>query len=126
MQDEIEKIINMVQEGKITSDEAGELIAAIKAEPKAVSTSNKGYLGKMLKIRIQSETEENVKVNIPIGLVKFLLKMGHGIASHIPESQKYVKDIDLDLVMHAIDTEMEGKIVDIQSEDGEIVEIYIE
>ncbi len=128
MKDEIAKIIDMVQEGKVTSEEAGELIAAIKAEPdpEVLPTSSKSYLGKMLKIRIQSQTDDNVKVNIPIRLVKFLLKMGHGIASHIPESQKYVNDIDLDLVMHAIDNEMEGKIVDIKSEDGDIVEIYIE
>lgn len=126
MKDEIAKIIEMVQEGKITSDEAGELISALKEESESKVTSSNNYLGKMLKIRVKSETQENVRVNIPIRLVKFLLKMGHGIASQIPEAKAYLEDIDLDLVMHAIDNEMEGKIVDIQSEEGETVEIYIE
>jgi len=125
MKDEIAKIISMAQEGKITSDEASELISAIKSEEKQ-TTPSKSYLGKMLKIRIKSEKEENVKVNVPIRLVKFLLKMGHGIASQIPEAQKYVDDIDVDLIMNAIDNEMEGKIVDIQSDEGEMIEIYIE
>ena|SRR5690625_631741 len=125
MKDEIAKVIAMVEEGKITSDEASDLISAIKDEEKE-STPKKGYLGKMLKIRVKSETEENVRVNIPLHLVKFLLKMGHGIASQIPDAKKYVDDIDLDVIMQAIDHEVEGKIVDIQSEEGETVEIYIE
>ena len=124
MKDEIAKIFAMVEEGKITSDEASELIAEMKNETK--STPNNSYLGKMLKIRVKSETQENVRMNIPIRLVKFLLKMGHGIASQIPEAQKYVDDIDVDLLLEAIDNEMEGKIVDVQSDDGETVEVFIE
>jgi|SRR5690625_1539819 len=124
MKDEIAKIFAMVEEGKITSDEASELIAEMKNGTK--STPNKSYLGKMLKIRVKSETQENARVNIPIRLVKFLLKMGHGIASQIPEAQKYVDDIDVDLLLEAIDNEMEGKIVDVQSDDGETVEVFIE
>lgn len=80
----------------------------------------------MLKIRVKSENQDNVRVNIPVQFVKFLLKMGHGIASHIPEAKKYVEDIDMEVLVQAIDNEMEGKIVDIQSEEGETVEIYIE
>lgn len=124
MKEEIAKVIEMVQEGKINSDEAGELINALKND--SSNKRDENYLGKMLKIRVQSEQRENVNVNIPIRLVRFLLKMGHGIAANIPEAKEYMKDIDIDLIMHAIDNEMEGKIVDIQSEEGETVAIYIE
>src|SRR5690625_2735858 len=124
MKDEIAKILAMVEEGKITSEEASELIDTMKNETK--STPSKSYLGKMLKIRVKSDTKENVRVNVPIRLVKFLLKMGHGIAAQIPEAQQYVDDIDVDLLLDAIDNEIEGKIVDVQSDDGETVEIYIE
>ncbi|MFD2131998.1 hypothetical protein ACFSKI_12345 [Pseudogracilibacillus auburnensis] len=125
MKDEIAKIIVMVQEGKIDSEEAGELIQALKEDSSPASSSG-SYLGKMLKIRVKSDTQENVRVNIPVRFVRFLLKMGHGIAANIPEAKEYVKDIDVDLIMHAIDQEMEGKIVDIESDDGETVAIYIE
>jgi len=124
MKDEIAKILAMVEEGKITSEEASELIDTMKSETK--STPSKSYLGKMLKIRVKSDTKENVRVNVPIRLVRFLLKMGHGIASQIPEAQQYADEIDVDMLLDAIDNEIEGKIVDVQSDDGETVEIYIE
>lgn len=124
MKDEIAKIIAMLQEGKINSDEAGELISALKEEEAPASTEN--YLNKMFKVRISSETRDNVNVNIPIKLVKSLLKMGHGIASNIPQASKYAEDIDVDLILKAIDKEIDGKIVDVKSANGDIVAVYIE
>ena len=124
MKDEIAKIIAMVQEGKIDASEAGELISALKEEGAPKSTEN--YLNKMFKVRISSETRDNVNVNIPIKLVKTLLKMGHGIASNIPQASKYADDIDVDLILKAIDNEIDGKIVDVKSSNGDIVAVYIE
>ncbi|MBM7599581.1 hypothetical protein JOC34_001949 [Virgibacillus halotolerans] len=124
MKDEIAKVIAMLQEGKINSDEAGELISALKEEEAPASTEN--YLNKMFKVRISSETRDNVNVNIPIKLVKTLLKMGHGIASNIPQASKYAEDIDVDLILKAIDNEIDGKIVDVKSSNGDIVAVYIE
>lgn len=124
MKDEIAKVIAMLQEGKINSDEAGELISALKEEEAPASTEN--YLNKMFKVRISSETRDNVNVNIPIKLVKSLLKMGHGIASNIPQASKYAEDIDVDLILKAIDKEIDGKIVDVKSANGDIVAVYIE
>lgn len=123
MKDEIAKIIAMVQEGKIDSDEAGELIGALKESNKTTSGS---YLNKTFKIKIKSSKKDDVNVNIPIKFVKGLMKMGHGIATSIPQANKYAADIDMNLLMHAIDNEIDGQIVDIQSANGDIVSIIIE
>jgi hypothetical protein len=126
VKDEIARIIAMVQEGKIDSDEAGDLISALKSEPETRTESQSGYLGRTLKIRIQSDEKENVNVNVPLRLVKGLLKMGHGIASNIPQAKQYADDIDIDLLISAIDNEITGKIIDVKSDDGNIVAVYIE
>lgn len=123
MKDQIAKIIAMLQEGKINSSEAEELISALK-EPEQ-STGDK-YLNKMFKVRIKSESKDDVNVNIPLKLVKTLLKMGHGIAANIPQASKYAEDLDVDLLMNAIDNEVDGKIIDVQSANGDIVAVYIE
>lgn len=125
MQEEIAKIINMVEEGKISSEEASELISALK-EDDVTSTPDKAYMGKKVKIRIRSEGKEKVRVNIPIRFVKWILKTGHGIASSIPEAKAYADDIDMDVVMHAIDNGIDGKIIDMDTEDGESIAVYIE
>lgn len=123
MKDEIAKIIAMLQEGKIDSTEAEELIGALK-ESEQITDDH--YLNKMLKVRIKSESRDNVHVNIPIKFMKGLLKMGHGIAANIPQVSKYAEDLDVDMLLHAIDNEMGGKIVDVQSANGDIIAVYIE
>lgn len=123
MKNEIAKIIAMVQEGKIDSAEAGELISALKESEQG--TDDK-YLNKMFKVRIKSESRDDVNVNIPLKFMRGLLKMGHGIATNIPQASKYADDLDVDMLLHAIDNEIDGKIVDIQSANGDIVAVYIE
>ena len=125
MQEEIAKIITMVEEGKVSSEEAGELINALKEDEHA-GDKGKSYMGKKLKIRISSEEKEKVRVNIPIRLVKWVLKTGHGIASSIPEAKAYADDIDMDIVMQAIDNGIDGKIMDLDTEEGDSIAIYIE
>lgn len=125
MQEEIAKIIRMVEEGKVSSEEASELINALKEDEHA-ENQGKQYMGKKLKIRISSEKKEKVKVNIPIRLVKWVLKTGHSIASSIPEAKAYADDIDMNVVMQAIDNGIDGKIMDLDTEEGDNIAIYIE
>ncbi|MBC5635408.1 hypothetical protein H8S33_01095 [Ornithinibacillus sp. BX22] len=124
MKEEISKILKMMEEGKIDADKAGELIAVLKDKEEKGKSSN--YLNKTLKVRIQSNESDIVNVNLPIRLCQAVLKAGHGIAANIPEAEKYVKDIDINLILEAIDQEVEGQIVDIVSGDGDKVAIFVE
>jgi hypothetical protein len=80
----------------------------------------------MLKIRVISENGDNVNVNLPIKLIKAVLKVGTNIAKLIPESEKYVKDIDVELLIEAIENEWDGQIVDVTSAKGDKVLVIIE
>ncbi|MCK0470457.1 hypothetical protein [Halalkalibacter sp. APA_J-10(15)] len=126
MKDEIAKVLNMVQEGKIDAKEGTELIELLKQEETETATKQSEYLKKTLKIRIHSEDNENVSVNLPIKLVKVVLVAGHSIASKIPQSEQYVKDLDIGLIIEAIDNELEGQIVDVKSSNGDTVSVIIE
>jgi hypothetical protein len=54
---------------------------------------------------------DNVYVNLPINLVKAVLKVGTNIAENIPEAEKYVKDINVDLLIEAIENELDGEML---------------
>jgi hypothetical protein len=129
MNDEISRVLTLVEEGKLDKAKAAELIDALQGKekqpehPKQTSTS---YLEKMLKIRVTSEQGDNVNVNLPIKLVKAVLKVGTSIAEKIPEAEKYVKDIDVDHLIDAIENELDGQIVDITSAKGDKVSVVIE
>lgn len=129
MNEEISRILTMVEEGKLDKDKAAELIDALQGKGKQVNLNKQtssSYLDKMLKIRATSEQGDNVNVNLPIKLVKAVLRVGTSIAERIPEAEKYVKDIDVDLLIEAIENELDGQIVDITSAKGDKVSVVIE
>ncbi|UHA73321.1 SHOCT-like domain-containing protein [Paenibacillus sp. 481] len=143
MKEEISKVLSMLQEGKIDSDKASELIDALKEKqtapsshavqvlgksdyPQKRSSASNGYLDKTLKIRVTSQENDNVNINLPIKLVKVVLGAGHSIASNIPQAAQYVKDIDINLLIDAIENELDGQIIDVRSGAGDTVTVVIE
>ncbi|MEH7418764.1 hypothetical protein V7266_26235 [Neobacillus drentensis] len=129
MSDEISRVLTMVEEGKLNKEKAAELIDVLQGKSNQVDLNKRTsttYLNKMLKIRVTSEEGDNVNVNLPIKLLKALLKVGTNIAKMIPESEKYVKDIDVELLIEAIENELDGQIVDVTSAKGDKVLVIIE
>ncbi|MFJ6210218.1 SHOCT-like domain-containing protein [Lysinibacillus sp. NPDC092081] len=129
MKEEISRVLTMVQEGKIDAEKASELIQVLKEKEetaKKLSEEPTKYLDKTLKIRVVSAENDNVTVNLPLKLVKVVLMAGHSIAASIPQSEKYVKDIDINLIIEAIENELDGQIVDIKSANGDTVSVIIE
>ncbi|MGN7941149.1 SHOCT-like domain-containing protein [Virgibacillus sp. 6R] len=129
MSEEISRILTMVEEGKLDKEKAAELINALQENGNQVNLNKQtssSYLNKMLKIRVTSEDGDNVNVNLPIKLIKAVLKVGTSIAEKFPESEKYIKDLDVELLIEAIDNELDGQIVDITSANGDKVLVVIE
>lgn len=138
MSEEISRILKMVEEGKINSEEAMQLIEALNGESKdfvildKVAPNNKSYSNskihsKMLKIRIKSKESGNANINIPLKFVSGMIKTFGRIPNVNVDG---MENVDMDAmtqsILDAIDNGMDGKIVDIQSGDGDAVEIVIE
>ncbi|KMY45952.1 hypothetical protein AC622_18540 [Bacillus sp. FJAT-27916] len=129
MKEEITRVLTMVQEGKIDAEKGSELIQVLKDKEE---TANKlvekpaRYLDKTLKIHVVSAQNDNVTVNLPIKLIKVLLTAGHSIAASIPQSEKYVKDLDINLITEAIEHELDGPIIDVKSANGDTVSVIID
>ncbi len=138
MSEEITRILKMVEEGKIDSEKAMQLIEAIKGESKELinlsksssneySHSKSNINGKMLRIKIRSNDNDNVNINLPLKFVSGMIKT-FGKIPNVNVSG--MGDVDMDsmtqTILEAIDGGMDGKIVDIKSGDGDIVEIVIE
>ncbi|HBT72785.1 MAG TPA: hypothetical protein DEB37_11205 [Lysinibacillus sp.] len=128
MKEEITKVLTMIQEGKIDADKGSELIQVLQEKEESGNKflEKTKYLDKTLKVRVVSTENDNVTVNLPIKLVKAVLMAGHSIAASIPQSEKYVKDIDINLLLEAIENELDGQIVDIKSANGDTVSVFIE
>ena len=124
------KILKMVQEGKLTAEEAIQLIEAldmsrempIPPEPPIPPAPPLPRAGKWLRVRVTDTNTGKVRVNVrlPINVVSAGLKMG---AKFSPE----VEGLDMDQLMSFVRSGEIGQVVDVFDEqDGEHVEVFVE
>lgn len=124
MNDEVKKVLDLLEEGKVTKEEAVELIEAIKES----SGDKKTPDGKrFMRIVVTENGQKKVNVKIPIRLINFGLstwKLTGGNKVHIDGGNI---PIDVDELKKAIDDpDFYGKIVDVDDQEkGEHVEIEI-
>ena len=125
MDDERIRILKMVEEHKITAEDAAKLLSALEMPTKTgeVSASPKA---RWLRIRVTDTVtgRNKVNVNVPMGVISAAGKLGASFGL-----QKYMEKegIDVDEIIEAIRTGAEGKLVDVTDEDGtEHVEVFME
>ena len=115
------QILKMIQEGKITSENGVELLNALDTK------DNEGLKkpSKWLKVRVfEGSDKAKVNVNIPLSLVDVGLKMATKFSPELKDSK--LEEIDFKEIAELIKNGAEGKIVDIETENGEKVEIIVE
>ena len=79
----------------------------------------------ILKIKVLSADGDKVNVNLPLGFVKACMNMGVSMPQ-VGVDGDVMKNIDFDALMKMIDYGVIGKLVEIESADGDHVEIYVE
>ena len=79
----------------------------------------------ILKIKVLSCEGDRVSVNLPLGFVKACLQMGVSMPQ-VGIDQDVLKTIDFDALIKMIDYGVIGKLVEVESADGDVVEIYVE
>ena len=129
MKEDISRILKMMEEGKIDADKATELISAIKEKDKeitpAISLNKTSNLEKMLKVKVRSVAGDNVDVKVPIKLVKAVISATGKIPGVSMNGTNGI-DIDMKMIADAIESGIDGKIVDVKSANGDTVEVVIE
>lgn len=116
------QILKMVEEKKLTSKEAIDLLAAIDQKNNEIVKRNKS---KWLRIKVfEPDDQTKVNVNIPLSLIDVGLKIAKKFKPELDD--ELLKSIDLDEIIEAIKNGAEGKIVEVDSAKGERVEIFVE
>ncbi|MDI6618734.1 MAG: hypothetical protein QME45_08650 [Clostridiales bacterium] len=128
MNDEIKKILKMVEEKKITAEEGEKLIDALdentyKVPAEPLNTSQNGSKSKFLRIHVDGD--DKVDVKIPLSLVEIGMKFGMKVGPKFSPQMKELEGIDFQEIIDAVKNGATGKIVDVHTSD-ETVEIYVE
>lgn len=129
--DERIKILQMVQEGKISAEEAAELLealdegvrtdlvgsASVPAEGAVVGRKPRWF---RVRVTDTDSGKPRVNVRLPLSMVSIGLKMGSRFS---PE----IEGLDASELMRLIESGEVGQIVDVQdANDGEHVEVFLE
>ena len=107
----------------ITVDEL--LRGETAAETRLVPEDERKDVDKMLlKIVVDSAKGDRVRLNLPLPLVKLALELG----MQMPEVNgiEALKNLDLNAILQMVDRGVIGKLVEVESAEGDIVEISVE
>ena len=130
--DEKMRILKMVEEGKISSDEANKLLEVIDAKSQEI----KGKL-RWLKVKVFENGKQTVNVKVPFSLIKVGIKLGGKINIKLPEVAKEklaekgisienIKDVEkLNELLAELEKEAPFELVNVD-EDNERVIVSIE
>lgn len=76
------------------------------------------------RIRVNSHEGDKVKVNIPLALAKACLEVG--IEMPQVNGKDVLKSIDFKQLFGLIEQGVVGKLIEVESADGDIVEVWVE
>ena len=118
------KVLQMLEDGKITVEEATGLLRALDGglRPASGGPVTLGEGARYLRVQVTDLDTGSAKVNVtlPFGLVRAGLRMAERFA---PE----LEGIDMEELEGILTSGTAGKIVEVtDSEDHELVEIYVE
>lgn len=95
------------------------------SDAKVVDTDNrKDFNSLIMKVSILSTEGDKVNVNLPMALVKMGLQMG--MIDDFTKGNQNMKDIDFEAIVKMAENGAMGKIVEIQSADGDKINVTIE
>lgn len=107
----------------ITVDELlrGEAVAETRLIPQE---QRKDIDQMVLKVGVNSAAGDRVRLNLPLPLVKLALELG----MQMPEfnGMEALKNLDLNAILAMVDRGIIGKLAEVESAAGDVVEIYVE
>jgi hypothetical protein len=128
MKEEMKKILQMVEQNKITVEEAEKLLDVLAPdEEPAISppVGSESLKGKFLRVQVEEKGEQKVQVNVPLSIVEVGLKIGMQVGPQFAPELEGLKNIDFQQLMEAIREGASGKLVEVK--DGEeLVEVYVD
>ncbi|OUM94420.1 MAG: hypothetical protein BAA04_00035 [Firmicutes bacterium ZCTH02-B6] len=123
MTDERLQILRMVQEGKVSAEEAAKLLEALD-EGKSTGTGAPRRRNRFLRVRVVDGEKTKVNVNLPLELAWVALRFIPKDALKVGDSEQ---PLDPEELKRLLEQGLEGKIIDVEDNDGKTrVEVVVE
>ena len=115
------KILRMVEEGKITAEEAARLLTALtRSDRRRPAGGQEDPHWLRVRVTELESGKQSVNITLPMSLVNVGLRMG---ARFVPE----MDGLQMEEIAQAVREGATGKIIDIDDlDEGQHVEVYLE
>ncbi len=134
MQDERMQILKMLEEGKITAEEAAQLLEAVQAsaaDGEAGGTAEAVWesprkKAKWMRIEVQERNGNQVHIKLPVAIIRAALRIGGG---HLKIGGFDSNELEAEVMAGLQEALREGEtglVVDVQERDGDHVQIFLE
>lgn len=113
----------------ITTDE---LLTGKSEEVRLVPVDQRKPLEELtLRVRVNSAEGDKVRVNLPMTLVKVCMEIGMEIGPGMAgmagvQGMEGLKNVDMAKIIELVEKGLIGKLVEVESADGDIVEVVVE
>lgn len=106
---------------------ADELLTGKTDEVRVLPEGQRKSLDELiLRVRVNSVQGDKIRVNLPMPLVKVCLEMGVALGSLNNAANDKLKDIDFSKIMELAERGVIGKLVEVESAEGDIIEVVVE
>ena len=92
--------------------------------PVKLERSNKDINKMLLKLVVNSQDGDKVKINFPLALIK--MGLDSGVSMPQIKNTDALKGIDWKQVLEMVNQGVIGRLLEVESADGDTVEIYVE
>lgn len=122
------RILNMVAEGKVTPEQAAQLLEALEADAASQSPAFPvgDYDRKLFRIQVNSGGGDKINLQFPVEGVKKIIKA----TGKLPIKMDGMEGADMDELMDAVaqclDDQVTGDIITMESADGDHIRLWVE
>ena len=105
-----------------------ELLTGKSNEVKLVPPAERKSLEELtFRVKILSAKGDKVRINLPMTLVKLAMEIGVDVVPNVGgEHAQMLKSIDMEKVVKMVEQGLVGKLVEIESAEGDTVEVVVE
>lgn len=107
----------------ITTDE---LLGVRRAEVVAVDPATVDLSKMFLKVRVLSGKGDKVNVNLPLSIAEIVLSSGKLLEGAADGKFDFLQEIDLKQIISLVRMGAMGKLVEVESAQGDTVEVWVE
>ena len=106
---------------------ADELLTGKKDEVRMVPPAQRKPFDELtFRIRVNTVAGDRIRVNLPMPLVKVCMELGTDAMIHMGDKSDTLKNLDMQKIVDMVEMGLLGKLVEVESAEGDIVEVIVE